>query len=284
MTIPWQVDGTNILLHADTRDIAILQTNGVIVSLGKSDVGWHVIGTNYINAKFDILWQNNNGDIAVWELNGTSPALKGYVGTADPGWRAVGAGDFFGRHVSDILFQDNSGNIAIWEMNGTSAAPHYVPHYVGNTEPGGWHAIGTGDFNGDGYSDILFQNDKGDVAIWEMKGTDVMPSSGYVGTPEPGWHAVGTGNFFDKQHSDILFQKDSGDIALWKLNGTSASAYYVDKTGPGGWHVMGVGDYNGDGYSDILFQDDSGDVAIWTMNGTSYAASYLIQLAPGWHS
>ena len=31
----------------------------------------------------------------------------------------------------------------------------------------GWSAIGTGDFNGDGHSDILWQNANGQAAIWE---------------------------------------------------------------------------------------------------------------------
>jgi hypothetical protein len=281
LTIPWQVDGTNILLQADTGDVAILQTNGVSVMLKKPDPGWHVIGTNYFNAngKFDILWQNNDGGVAVWELNGTSVIFSGYVGTAEPGWRAVGAGDFFGRHVSDILFQNNSGDVEIWEMNGTSANPHYV----GNTRLGGWHVVGAGDFNGDGFSDILFQNDNRDVAIWEMHGTSVLPSSGYVGTAEPGWHAVGTGDFFGRHVSDILFQSDSGDIAIWEMNGTKVMLYgYVDKAAPG-WRVVGVGDYNGDGKSDILFQNDNGDIEIWEMNGTSYVASYLGNPGPGWH-
>ena len=29
-----------------------------------------------------------------------------------------------------------------------------------------WHVVGSGDFNGDGFSDILWQNDSGEVAIW----------------------------------------------------------------------------------------------------------------------
>jgi hypothetical protein len=30
--------------------------------------------------------------------------------------------------------------------------------------------IGTGDYNGDGKSGILFQNNSGEVAIWELNG------------------------------------------------------------------------------------------------------------------
>ena len=48
--------------------------------------------------------------------------------------------------------------------------------------------IGTGDFNDDGDSDILWQNTNGQVSIWEMNGTNVIgggawaPIPGRVGT------------------------------------------------------------------------------------------------------
>ena len=38
-----------------------------------------------------------------------------------------------------------------------------------------WKAIGTGDFNDDGGSDILFQNtSSGQVSIWEMNGNKLI--------------------------------------------------------------------------------------------------------------
>ena len=37
------------------------------------------------------------------------------------------------------------------------------------------------DFNGDGKSDILWQNDNGQVAIWELDGTTVI-GNGVVGS------------------------------------------------------------------------------------------------------
>ena len=46
---------------------------------------------------------------------------------------------------------------------------------VGPFNPGpSWHIKGTGDFNGDGKSDILWQNDDGTPAIWLMDGMNVI--------------------------------------------------------------------------------------------------------------
>ena len=49
------------------------------------------------------------------------------------------------------------------------------------------HIIGTGDFNHDGFSDILWQNDDGSVAIWEICGTNIIESS-ILANPGATWH------------------------------------------------------------------------------------------------
>ena len=41
-------------------------------------------------------------------------------------------------------------------------------------------AMGTGDFFGDGNAAILWQNDDGSVALWDMNGTNVV-GGGLVG-------------------------------------------------------------------------------------------------------
>ena len=49
-----------------------------------------------------------------------------------------------------------------------------------------WHAIGTGDFNGDGKADILWQNTDGTPAIWDMNGMSIL-SAGVLANPGSTW-------------------------------------------------------------------------------------------------
>jgi hypothetical protein len=46
---------------------------------------------------------------------------------------------------------------------------------IGNPGPS-WHVMGTGDYNGAGQNDILFQNSSGAVTVWEVSGTSVIGS------------------------------------------------------------------------------------------------------------
>jgi hypothetical protein len=80
-----------------------------------------------------------------------------------------------------------------------------------------WQAIGTGDFNKDGFSDILLQNSNtGAITIWEMDGTGLI-GGGQVANPGLSWHAIGTG----AGGSDILLQNTSGQATIWDMSGTT---------------------------------------------------------------
>jgi hypothetical protein len=81
-----------------------------------------------------------------------------------------------------------TGQASIWEMNGTSVigggkvAPNPGPN---------WRAVGTGDFNDDRHSDILFQNTNGQTAIWEMTGTHVTGGGVVNLNAGTSWKAIG---------------------------------------------------------------------------------------------
>src|SRR6185437_4192574 len=62
-----------------------------------------------------------------------------------------------------------------------------------------------GDFNGDGRSDILWQNANGQAAVWDMDGTTLIGGGAVSPNPGPGWRTIGTGDFNDDGLPDILW-------------------------------------------------------------------------------
>ena len=135
--------------------------------------------------------------------------------------------------------------------NGTNLAYSAA---VGPNPGPSWHVIGTGDFNGDNKSDILWQGDDGTPSIWLMNGAQVtwMGAAG-SSNPGPTWQVKGTGDFNGDGKSDILWQGDDGTPAIWLMNG--AQSTWVGAVGPfasgalAGWQIKGSGDFNGDGKS-----------------------------------
>ncbi len=72
-------------------------------------------------------------------------------------------------------------------MNGITVL-NQSSSFVANVAGGLWSIQLTGDYNGDGFSDILWQDSSGNVAIWEMKGTTVVnASSSFVSNVPAPW-------------------------------------------------------------------------------------------------
>jgi microcystin-dependent protein len=271
--------GTSFTLTGDgVKNVLVNQ------SWGPDDISPNASLTFTLDA--DLLWQNANGQAAIWEMDGNSLVGGGAVSpNPGPTWKAIGTGDFNGDNLPDVLWQNTTNKqVSIWEMNGTNVIGG------GNVaSPGpGWQAIGTGDFNDDGDSDILFQNTAGPIGIWEMSGTNVIQGGNVGPNPGPSWRAIGTGDFNDDDHSDVLFQNINGKIAIWELNGTSVIGGGPVNPNPGpSWKAIGTGDFNGDGLSDILFQNTStGQVSIWEMNGNALIGGGPVSANPGtsWHA
>ena len=113
---------------------------------------------------------------------------------------------------------------------------------AGSFNPGpSWQIKGTGDFNGDGMSDILWQGSRrhaGDLADeWHE-----CVAVGAVGpfNPGPSWHVQGTGDYNGDGKSDILWQADDGTPAIWLMNGLNfVAGGAAGSFNPGhDWHVI----------------------------------------------
>jgi hypothetical protein len=54
-----------------------------------------------------------------------------------------------------------------------------------------WHIQGTGDFNGDGKSDIVWRHDSGQVYFWEMNGLGIKAEGSVAHAAVPNdWHIL----------------------------------------------------------------------------------------------
>jgi hypothetical protein len=240
----------------------------------------------------DILWQNDNGQAAIWRMKTSGPDTsildQAQIGSnPGPSWHIKGAGDFDGDGSADILWQNDGGQPQIWFMGtGFPGGPLIVRNtaLAGSNPGSSWHVMDSGDFNGDGRSDILWQNDIGQAAVWLLNGSKLVDSAAIANNPGPTWHIRGTGDFDGDAKSDILWQNDSGQTAIWYMNGTTVTGgVQVIGGSPGaGYQVKGVGDFDGDNKADILWQNNSGMATLWLMNGVGPTNTAGWYVGPGW--
>ena len=238
-------------------------------------------GAFYTGDTDDVLWQNQDGTVALWKVLGADVLSANVAGwNPGPSWHIKGTGDFYSDGNTDVLWQNDDGTVALWDMNGSTVTQGSV---LGWNPGASWHVAGTGDFYGDGNTDVLWQNDDGTVALWDMQGGSVIHSEVLGDNPGPTWHIAGTGNFYGGSNTDtdVLWQNSDGTVALWDVHDGSVVQGGVAGFNPGpSWHIQGTGDFNGDGKADIAWQNENGQVAVWEMNGTMIG-SLAVLASPG---
>ena len=256
---------------------------------------WHVIGTGDYNGDTydDILWRHDSGRIIEW-LGGstgsfTFNSLVGY--DISTNWQVVGTGDFNNDNNDDILWMNDQGVITDWLGQDDGTFTSNSGTFVAGV-PTEWHVIATGDFNGDGWDDILWKNDSNVITDWlgTGQGSFTMNSGTFVFGVPVEWHIVGVGDFDGDNRDDLLWMNNDGVLTDWlgQADGsfTPNSNNFVVGV-PAGWHVIGTGNYNGDTRDDILWRSDSGLVTDWLgqANGgfTPNSATFVGTVPNDWH-
>jgi FtsP/CotA-like multicopper oxidase with cupredoxin domain len=238
-------------------DLLVWNMNGlnfssyVFLSPQNPGFNWKAVATSDFNfdGYADVLYQNSGtGDLAVWFMNGTTMTSATNLvpqGTGSAALQVVAVADFNEDSFPDILFQDSAtGNLTIWYMNGINRVSVAATTPQG---PGGanWKVVGSGDFNGDTFTDLLFQDTTtGDVVLWNMNRA-AMTSVAYLNPQNPGsasWKVVAVRDYNHDGTPDILFQNSvTEDLVVWSMNGSSMMSFaFVNPQNPGApnWKVV----------------------------------------------
>jgi Ca2+-binding RTX toxin-like protein len=271
----------NVNLSAATNGATLSDAQGVgtITNDDTAAISHHASNDFNGDGNSDILFRNNSGTVALWELNGNHIASNTTVGSAGLNWHADGIGDFNGDGKADVLWRSDTGSVATWQMDGDHIAANQTVGSVG----AGWHVAEVADFSGDGKSDVLWQNDRGQVALWQMDGNHIAANETVSSVIPHGWTIEAAADFNGDGKADLLLQNASGQVAMWQMDGSHVDANQTVGSVGAGWHVAGADDFNGDGKADVLWQNDKGQVAMWQMNGSHIDANTTVGSAPGWN-
>jgi hypothetical protein len=88
--------------------------------------------------------------------------------------------------MSDILWRNSNGDTSMWLMTGNGPQVQVSSTNDLGLIPTSWNVALTGDFNGDGRTDILWRNSNGDASVWFMNGT-VVSSVSDLGLMPTSW-------------------------------------------------------------------------------------------------
>ena len=213
-----------------------------LVSVNSTTDGSPLVATYQITAPGGAWGTANAGTYtATMQANQVSDTHNNFVAAGTLGSFTVGSSripeDFDGNGLSDVLLHNQaSGEVGAWLLQTGGAAN--VWKSMGVAPANTWKVVGTGDFDGNGLSDVLLHNQtSGDVGAWLLQtggAPNVWKSMGVA--PANAWKVVGTGDFDGNGLSDVLLHNQtSGDVGAWLLQTGGA---------PNGWKTMGTAPAN----------------------------------------
>jgi hypothetical protein len=144
---------------------------------------------------------------------------------------------------------------------------------------GGWSLAATGDFNGDGVSDLVWRNSAGQYVLWVMEpagGSSMQRLLGGGG----GWSLEATGDYDGDGKTDLVWRNSGNGVnVMWLMDGATATRQTV-VGGDHTWRLVATDerfDINGDGRTDLVWRNASnGANVLWMMHGATTLGSRLL--------
>ncbi|GLY01207.1 FG-GAP-like repeat-containing protein [Actinoplanes sp. NBRC 101535] len=253
------------------------------------------------DCRHDIVDQNVAGQLRAWPSSGNLSALFTGAGTVvGAGWTTtnierVVTGDFNGDGKADVIGQDSTGQLRAWAGTGDLSADSRLLVGAATIVGTGWtttniQRIITGDFNGDGKTDIIGQSSTGQLRAWASTGDLSGDSKLFVGAAAivgTGWTPTAmprilTGDFNGDGRTDIIGQDSTGVLRGSVSTGDLTTLFPTARVvGNGGWTTANMprivtGDFNGDGRTDVIGQDSTGQLRAWAATGDFSADNRLL--------
>ena len=243
---------------------------------------WGYIGSRTV----ELLARTKDGTMFLYLADEESKGWKDsrLVG---PGWGSfthivapgdINPTDYWGE-INDVMVWTSSGGVRLLPGTGDGG------FQLGNVESGsGWNSftkiVGPGDFDGDGFNDLLARDAGGKLYLYP---TSTYGFTGWLPRSVVGWGwdvmdaIIPPGDFDGDGQVDLLARNNAGlarnnagQLVLYKGNGIGGWA--GSRVVGWGWDVMtqigSAGDFNHDGFNDVHAVNREGNLVMYYGNGT----------------
>ncbi len=186
----------------------------------------------------------------------TAFALSGSVAALLPPNAKRGVVDLDGSGLSQLLIRDSTGQLQVGRLSNNSFQFRSISGPSLDSRP-----LGVGDFDGDGKSDIAFQNLAQDPVFG-----DVRSWTGFDRSKEVLWRQVKKvwdvqtiGDLDGDGYADLVWRyvvsdsPDTGVSYIWFSSGRGLSQVRKRGGAPLNWTLLGAFDLNDDGAADMIY-------------------------------
>jgi len=193
-------------------------------------------------------------------------------------WSSVGVSDWNGDGAPDLFVAHEDG-LRVFRNVGTAHNPNFSEITTGFTSLSAYIAgiarpkICGGDWNGDGFGDLVIGGNTGTLRFIASGGTFSSNGSGSDLTLSTTRTSPALGDMNGDGRADLLVLLDDGTVSLFLNDGSampfsgSGSPNHLGVTAPDATSIA-IGDINQDGIPDVLLADTDGRIWEFIKNGS----------------
>ncbi len=166
--------------------------------------------------------------------------------------------------IQSLRLRNDNGQTMVARLSGNTL------QFTADNDPGlGFRVVGLADLDGNGASDLIYQNttqgEFGDVRVWR----DLAPANDQLlRALKLTWRLEAVGDLDGDGFGDLVWRytgqspniDDTGVSYVWFTNGTSVTQVRKRGGAPLNWKLMGALDINNDGADDIIYVSPTNEI------------------------
>ena len=274
----WKMKGS--VVESIITDVLPSNLNG-----GRVGAEWSVKDISDYNqdGKPDLIWYNSRtGSVDYWAMDGFRFSSGGAFQTvSDLNWKIEAVANFSGDAQKTLFWRNQqTGRMALWRMaDGKISSASYLNFSLADPT---WQVATTADLNGDGTSDLVWQNRAtNEIAVWYMNRNGFIGST-FLQNPGEGYRVKASGDFNQDGVADLLLQNSlTGQNQIWYFQQSPKGIVYGNSAFLGntvpGQQFLGLGQLDRSTPPSLLWTNTTtGDLVTWQVGKSLYGGESTI--------